>query len=126
LIDTPGRIVGTAPKVEIVEFYVDQTTLTCPGGVGTYCGTVSGHDELKFTSQLVFEDRDLQTLTLNDSSNGAGFWNAFDMREMRIGFNNGAFVGAYIPLAREVPESVGMLGAVLGILFMLKHISYWR
>jgi hypothetical protein len=125
LLDARGRIVGNGQAVDRGAFLADQIIVACPGGIGSYCGTAIGHDELRFTTQLVFEDDvDLETLSSNDLIAGSNLWNAFRNREMRIGFNNGVFLGAYITTVREVPEPRTIVMAILMASLLLPSRSF--
>ena len=108
IIDTPGRIaVAFAPSVDRGQFDADRAVVSCTGGFGSYCGVVPGHPEFKFMAQLVFEDDvDLSTLSSSELFTEVGVWNSFRNREMRVAFNNGAFIGAYIPNVSIVPEAM--------------------
>lgn len=128
-IDASGRIADPArtPIVDRALFLADQLAISCPsGGSASYCGTISGHDDFKFNVQMLFEeDLNLQTLTSTSLPADQNLWNTFRNREMRIGFNNGAFIGAYIGALRQIPEpSSGLMMFVLMIILFIDRSTF--
>jgi len=107
IIDLPGRIADPArtPAVDRATFLADRIKAGSPQA-NMYSGIVAGNDEFRFATQLIFEDDvNLQLLTTSNLPAEIDLWNAFRNRELRIGFNNGQYVGAYIPAVLEIPES---------------------